>query len=330
MIRIPQHLTANKDWKAVLRQNLTRLEQLTDFLELDDEQKAHLLARPSFAINVPLRLAKKIAKGTLEDPILRQFVPFKDETIADPAYLADPVGDCGSMRTAKLLHKYEGRVLLVCTSACAMHCRYCFRQHYDYAVQEKSFAAELEIIAADPSIHEVILSGGDPLSLSDARLAEIILPLNAMPHIKRIRFHTRFPIGIPERIDESFLALIQQSDKQVVFVIHVNHARELDADIIDALKALQRLGCMMLNQSVLLKGVNDNVGTLKELCETLADNGVVPYYLHQLDRVQGAAHFEVEEEQGRALVRELAKVLPGYAVPKYVREIAGEPSKTLL
>jgi EF-P beta-lysylation protein EpmB len=327
------HLSLIKEtsWTAILRKNLRHLEQLANFLELTQEQKKRLLDRPHFPLNLPLRLAQKIAKQTLDDPLLKQFIPLQEERLMEPGFVADPVGDGQACRQSnKLLHKYEGRVLLVCTSACAMHCRYCFRQNFDYDTSDKLFAKELAVIVGDLSIHEVILSGGDPLSLSDRILSHLLMQLNQMPHIKRIRFHTRFPIGIPERIDAGFLSIIQKLDKQIWFVIHANHPRELDADVFAHLKDLQKLGCTILNQSVLLKGVNDNVETLKQLCEMLADQGILPYYLHQLDRVQGAAHFEVQEEVGQSLIKQLARSLPGYAVPKYVREIAGQPHKTII
>ena len=189
---------------------------------------------------------------------------------------------------------------------------------------------ELQLIAQDPSIREVILSGGDPLSLTDHALENLLTGLAAIPHLKMVRFHTRFPVGIPERIDDSLLRILNNCPLQIWFVLHSNHPMELDGDVFDAMNKLRKQGISILNQSVLLKGVNDNVETLKELCEKLVGHGIMPYYLHQLDRVQGAAHFEVDEEKGRALIRQLAAQLPGYAVPKYVREVAGQPSKTLL
>lgn len=318
-------------WRAILKNNFTKLGLLADFLELSQEQRSQLILRTDFPLHVPLRLAQKMAKGTLEDPLVKQFLPTSQELVIHPQFILDPVCDVAFQEggKGKLLRKYEGRVLLVCTSACAMHCRYCFRQHFAYQTS-KGFEEELLQIEQDLSIHEVILSGGDPLSLSDEVLAQILGKLAKFSHIKRIRFHTRFPIGIPERIDESFLKLIAQVPQQIYFVIHCNHPRELDQDIFDRLKALQRLGCLILNQAVLLKEVNDNVATLQQLAEQLVNQGIIFYYLHQLDRVQGAVHFEVEEEKGLALIAEMAKQLPGYAVPKYVREIAGEPNKTVL
>lgn len=315
-------------WRKIQRHNFTRWEKLADYLELDQQQRQAIAVRPQFPLNLPLRLAKKIHKGTLDDPILRQFLPTINENQQATDFFIDPVGDQTFCKTSKLLHKYQGRVLLVCTSACAMHCRYCFRQNFEYDVTDQSFADELEVISKDPSIHEVILSGGDPLSLSDSTLHTLLQALVSLPHIRRIRFHTRFPIGIPERIDEHFLALLKDLPIQVWFVIHTNHVRELDEEILERLKRLQKIGIPILNQSVLLRGVNDTVDDLKDLCETLVDHGIIPYYLHQLDRVQGAAHFEVSEEVGLQLIKELSKRLSGYAIPKYVREIPGESGKT--
>lgn len=317
-------------WKKILRQNFTKLEPLAQFLELNQQQIQLLLSKPKFIINVPLRLANKMAKGTLDDPLLKQFLPLKKELEVHSEFILDPVNDGCFRKSSKLLHKYEGRVLLTCTSACAMHCRYCFRQHFDYETQDKTFREEIELIKQDSSIHEVILSGGDPLSLSDEILENLLLQIDEIDHIKRIRFHTRFPIGIPERIDTKFLSVIKNIRKQIWFVIHINHARELDVDILNSFKELQRLGCVLLSQSVLLKGINDDVETLKQLCEQLVDNGIIPYYLHQLDRVLGSSHFEVEKDQGKFLIQAIAQSLPGYAVPKYVQEIAGEPNKTSL
>jgi EF-P beta-lysylation protein EpmB len=316
-------------WRTLLRKNFTRVELLADFLELNEAQRAHLIVRSDFPLQVPLRLAQKMAKGTLDDPLVKQFLPLSRELEAQADFVLDPVCDASFQKESKLLHKYEGRVLLVSTGACAMHCRYCFRQHFAYD-PSKGFEDELTTIEKDHSIHEVILSGGDPLSLSDEILGQILGRIAKFPHIRRIRFHTRFPIGIPERIDESFLSLIASLPQQVYFVIHCNHPRELDQEIFDRLRPLQRLGCIILNQAVLLKGVNDDALTLQELAERLVDQGILFYYLHQLDRVKGAAHFEVSEDRGRSLIAEIAKKLPGYAVPKYVREIAGESNKTPL
>jgi EF-P beta-lysylation protein EpmB len=315
-------------WRQIQKDNFSQWKPLVDFLELDEENAREVLQRSAFPLNLPRRLAEKIEKNNLDDPILRQFVPLRDEMATSVGFCSDPVGDGTFQKTSKLLQKYTGRALLVCTSACAMHCRYCFRQNYPYATEQKLFVDELEAIAQECTLEEIILSGGDPLSLSDRVLEELLQNLTSINHVQRIRFHTRFPIGIPERIDDSLLNILAKVKAQIVFVIHVNHARELDEDVVASLKRLQRLGIPILNQAVLLKGVNDNLLTLKSLLETLINNGVMPYYLHQLDRVQGAAHFEVDENHGLYLLEELRKSLPGYAIPQYVREIAGEPSKS--
>ena len=315
-------------WRMILRKNFTQIHVFTDFLQLSEEQKTRVNFNPTFRLNVPLRLAQKMQKGTLDDPLVKQFLPLIDENLEEPGFVLDPVGDACSRVGPKLLHKYEGRVLLVTTSACAMHCRYCFRQNFGYETRDKVFQEELAIIKLDSSIHEVILSGGDPLSLSDQLLASLLNQLDQIDHIRRIRFHTRFPIGIPERIDENFLSIIKKLNKQIFFVVHINHPLEIDEDVLFHLKSLQKAGCIILNQAVLLNGVNDDLLILKQLCEQLADNGILPYYIHQLDRVIGSQHFEVQVQKGKYLIEELSKVLPGYAVPKYVREISGEMSKT--
>jgi len=317
-------------WRKIQRSNFTSLDALCIFLGLNETLRSELEQNSAFSLNLPKRLAEKIQKGTLDDPILRQFVPLKKEKEKTESFCTDPVGDCQAALTQKYLHKYAGRVLLLATSACAMHCRYCFRQKYEYAPLQKGFDEELNRLQQDLLIKEVILSGGDPLSLSNDQLGHILASLDTLTHIKRIRFHSRFPIGIPERIDSGFLTLLEKCQKQIWFVIHCNHPHELDAEILAALKNIQRLGIPVLNQWVLLKGVNDSIEVLEALCEQLVDSGIFPYYLHQLDRVEGAAHFEVDKEKGRQLIAELNRRIAGYAVPRYVQEIAREPSKTLL
>jgi len=316
-------------WREIQRRNFTDWKKLLSFLELD-KNSDDILKKNAFALNLPERLARKIEKGRWDDPLLLQFLPTKRELEHNERFVIDPVGDKHATKTSKLLHKYHGRALLVMTSACVMHCRFCFRQHYPYEKEQKSFEKELAQIAADSSLSEIILSGGDPLSLSNEVLGDLTHKLSAIPHLKLLRWHTRFPIGIPERIDEGFLSILQSSRLQTIFIIHCNHARELDEEIIKALKKIQHLGCPVLCQSVLLKGVNGDVETLRALFEALVNVGIMPYYLHQLDRVQGAAHFEVPVEEGRMLIEQLRARLPGYAIPSYVAEIAHEPSKTAL
>lgn len=320
----------SQKWRQLLRENFTCWKKLSDFLELKEEHRFRILEKSTFSLNLPKRLAQKIEKGNIDDPILRQFLPMTDELQILPGFRLDPVGDKDAQIASKLLHKYEGRALLVSTGACAMHCRFCFRRNFDYDNKDRTFEKELEILKNDTSIHEVILSGGDPLSLSDEILENLLQALSKMTHIKRLRFHTRFPIGIPERIDESFSSLLKKSTQQIWFILHCNHVYELDEEILAAMRKLQSSGIIILNQTVLLKGVNDSSQALKDLFETLVNHGIVPYYLHQLDRVQGAGHFEVAEDTGKKILEQIAQVLPGYAIPRYVREDAGATSKTFL
>lgn len=318
------------DWRSLQRKNFTCIDKLCAFLELDEANCKRVLHSSKFALNLPLRLAQKIAKNDLDDPLFRQFVPLTEETNVNPGYSFDPVQDGCARKSRKLLHKYQGRALLLATSACVMHCRFCFRQKFDYETEQKFFEEELSLVAQDSSIKEIILSGGDPLSLSNATLKQLFDRLAGIPHLSLIRFHTRFPIGIPERIDTEFLEILAGSRLQVWMVIHCNHPLELDQEVITALKKVQKQGVPVLNQGVLLKGINDSFEVQKTLLERFIDNGIVPYYLHQLDRVEGTAHFEVSQEEGIALIEKLRASLPGYAIPRFVAEIPHRPSKTPL
>lgn len=317
-------------WRQIQRENFTRFEPLADFLELSDSLRKKILQHPRFALNLPKRLAAKIEKNTLNDPILRQFIPLEEELQPFPGFTSDPVGDEKVRRSKKILHKYQGRALIVTTSACAMHCRFCFRQKFPYETEEKGFDEELSYIRNTSSLSEIILSGGDPLSLSDGALAYLLGSLDTIPHVKRIRFHTRFPIGIPERLDDSFLDLLGSVSKQIFFIIHCNHPKELDQDVVAALKEVQYLGIPVLNQSVLLAGVNDEEETLLALSEALLEAGITPYYLHELDQVEGAGHFAVPTERGKELIRFVQENLSGFGVPRLAREISGQPSKTFI
>ncbi len=317
-------------WKRIQRNNFTKIEELAKFLELDEEKKKALALAPSFSLNLPRRLAEKIKKNNLDDPIFKQFLPLLEEQKNLPGYFPDPVFDRQFQKKKKLLQKYSNRVLLLTTSSCAMHCRYCFRQNFPYETKEHGFEKEIEHIANDTGIYEVILSGGDPLSLDDRVLKELLHRLSLIDHITRIRFHTRFPIGIPERIDSSFLDLLASQNKQIYFVIHVNHSLELDSDVLAALKKVQKLGIPILTHTLLLKGVNNDELVLKELFLQLVGHGILPYYLFQLDRVSGSHRFEVAEAEGLALIKSLQESLSGYAIPKYVKEVPGAKSKTFI
>lgn len=271
--------------------------------------------------------------GNPHDPLLRQVLPLDDELLDVAGFTSDAVGDAATEIAPGLLHKYQGRALLVTTGVCAVHCRYCFRRHYPYAEAPRQLAdwePAFTALESDTTIHEVLLSGGDPLTLTDARLSALLDRLEAIPHLRRLRIHTRLPIVLPERITTGLLERLRNSRLTPWIVVHANHPHEIVADCAEGLWEIVRAGISTLNQTVLLRGVNDTADVLVELSERLIDLGVMPYYLHQLDRVRGAAHFEAPEETGRALIAELRRRLPGYAVPKYVREIAGQPFKTPL
>lgn len=290
-------------------------------------------AARQFPLRVPRGFVARMRHGDPGDPLLRQVLPVLEEDRIVPGFGLDAVGDGAARRGGGVIHKYNGRALLVATGSCAVHCRYCFRRHYPYA-QDTAAAAgwreAVETIRADDSLHEVILSGGDPLSLADHKLAELTDALRGIPHIRRLRLHTRLPIVLPERVDADLLAWLRDLPWPVAVVVHANHAHEFDGAVDKAMAALRDAGATLLNQAVLLRGVNDAVDTLAALCERGHAAGVLPYYLHQLDRVEGAAHFEVDDAQALALHAALAARLPGYLVPKIVREVAGAPGKTPL
>jgi EF-P beta-lysylation protein EpmB len=261
---------------------------------------------------------------------LRQILPLEAEESSPPGFTDDPVGDLAAAKAPGLLHKYHGRVLLVTTGACAVHCRYCFRRHFPYEQSPPSAAAwneSIRLIAADESIREVILSGGDPLTIVDPLLAELAEQVAAIPHVVRLRIHTRLPIMIPERINDDLLDWLRGTRLTPIMVIHANHPAELQGTAADAVGRLVDAGIPVLNQSVLLRGVNDDLETLAALSERLVDLRAMPYYLHQLDQVTGAAHFEVPIARGLELMEGLRARLPGYAVPRYVQEQAGWPHK---
>lgn len=319
-------------WQHALREAFTRPAELLAYLELDPALPVLDLASVrDFPLRVPRGFAARMRKNDPHDPLFLQVWPQPSEATSAPGFGLDAVGDLHRLRGGGLIHKYQGRVLLVTTGACAIHCRYCFRRHFpygDHLAARDHWRAALTEIAQDPSIHEIILSGGDPLSLSDDKLAELAASLEAIPHVRRLRLHTRQPIILPERIDERLLGWLGQSRLNPVVVLHANHASELDDAVANALQPLRRLGIPLLNQSVLLRGVNDCAQTLKKLSERLSECGILPYYVHLLDRVQGTAHFEVDENRARGMLCELAAQLPGYLVPRLVREEQGKTSKT--
>ena len=334
---IPKPLLSRQQaphWQHELRNAFSRPAELLDYLQLDpalpvlryEELKA-------FPLRVPRGFAERMRKGDPHDPLFLQVWPGAREAEEVAGFGLDAVGDLNKLKPGGLIHKYHGRALVVATGACAIHCRYCFRKHFPYSdalATRDHWNETLDQLRADPSIEEVILSGGDPLSLSDDKLAEFAQSLEDIPHLRRLRIHTRQPIVLPSRVDEKLLDWLSRGRLTKIVVLHVNHPNELDDQVRTALVSLRNLGVSLLNQAVLLKHVNDSVQTLVQLSEKLIDFGVLPYYLHLLDRVKSAAHFEVKKREGIMLMRELSCRLPGYLVPRLVREEAGAPAKTLV
>lgn len=328
---IPAEAPGVPRWQKLWREAITDPRELLALLGLGD-RAGELLAEADtgFGMRVPRAFAGRMRHGDAEDPLLLQVLPAAAELGAHPGYSTDAVGDLDARAAHGVLHKYEGRALLIATGSCAIHCRYCFRRHFPYAGETAAAARwkpAIDYLAADPTIGEVILSGGDPLSLSTPKLAELADALAAIPHVRRLRIHTRLPIVLPQRVDDEWLDWLERLPLQKVVVVHANHANEIDASVGAACRDMRAAGATLLNQSVLLRRVNDSVDALAGLSERLFECSVLPYYLHLLDRVQGAAHFEVGDERGVALVGALRRRLPGYLVPQLVRERAGAASK---
>lgn len=319
-------------WKRELSAAFTRPRDLIAHLGLDPTLLTGALAAAGdFPMLVPRGFAALMASGDPGDPLLRQVLPLGVELAGQPGYVADPVGDRAAVTAPGLLQKYAGRALLVTTGACAVHCRYCFRRAFPYAgasaVHDRATAAIAQI-AGDPDITEAILSGGDPLMLDDDVLALLLDRIEEIPHLRRVRLHTRLPIVLPERVTADLCNRLAAMRLPTVVVVHANHPRELATAVVGALARLRATGTTLLNQSVLLGGVNDEAQILCALSEALFAAGVLPYYLHLLDRVSGAAHFAVDETTARGLMRSVRARLPGYLVPRLVREEAGQRSKT--
>jgi EF-P beta-lysylation protein EpmB len=290
-------------------------------------------ATTQFPLRVPRGFIDRMRHGDPHDPLLRQVLPLDDEDRIVPGFGLDAVGDTAARAASGVIRKYRGRALLVATGSCAIHCRYCFRRHFPYAEETAAaggWSDAISLVATDASIDEVILSGGDPLSLATSKLAELTDALAAVPHLKRLRIHTRLPTVLPERVDAALLGWLRALPWPVTVVVHVNHANEFDANVDAALADLRGTGATLLNQAVLLRGVNDTVDALADLSERSFASGVLPYYLHQLDRVAGTAHFEVDDAKARSLHAALAARLSGYLVPRLVREVAGDPGKRAL
>ncbi|MCU6669303.1 EF-P beta-lysylation protein EpmB [Enterobacteriaceae bacterium H4N4] len=325
---------SREDWLLQLADVITSPDELLRLLNLDADEK--LLtgrdAKRLFALRVPRAFVARMEKGNPDDPLLKQVLTSQDEFVTAPGFSTDPLEEQNSV-VPGLLHKYRNRALLLVKGGCAVNCRYCFRRHFPYADNQgnkRNWQAALDYIAAHPELDEIIFSGGDPLMAKDHELDWLITQLETIPHIKRLRIHSRLPIVIPARITEELISRLARSSLQILLVNHINHANEIDDIFREAMFRLRRAGVTLLNQSVLLRGVNDNAATLADLSNALFDAGVMPYYIHVLDKVQGAAHFMVHDEEARAIMRELLTLVSGYMVPKLAREIGGEPSKTPL
>jgi EF-P beta-lysylation protein EpmB len=318
------------EWKRALAAAVDDLDELLEMLHVDPAELPPLASRsPDFALRVPRDFIRRMRPGDPTDPLLRQVLPLAAEDEPTPGYSTDPLDEPRFLRGPGLLHKYQGRALLLAAAACAVHCRYCFRRHGAVESDLAGRRQALELIAADPTIEEVILSGGDPLSLDDRPLAALLAELAAIPHLRRVRLHTRLPVVIPARVTADLVAALAALPQAVV-VIHANHANEVDGEVRAALAPLRRAGVTLLNQAVLLAGVNDNAEAIAALSEAVFAAGVLPYYLHLLDPVAGTAHFDVPEERARVLVAAVRERLPGYLVPRLVREVPGAPAKVVV
>lgn len=314
-------------WREAIRDPRELLRQLgLDPLELGVSDAA----AGQFAVRVPQGFAARMRHGDRHDPLLRQVLPITDELKVVPGFSLDAVGDGAAKKATGVIQKYRGRALLVTTGSCAINCRYCFRRHFDYGSENaarEGWRDAVDAIALDPDIDEVILSGGDPLSLATHKLVELTQALRQIPHLRRLRIHSRLPVVLPERVDDELVQWLASLPWPVAFVIHANHANEFDASVDAAMARLRAAGATLLNQAVLLRGVNDSLPALQDLSERSFAAGVLPYYLYQVDRVEGVAHFEVDDDTAKDLHAQLTARLSGYLVPKLVREISGDSSK---
>ena len=323
------HLITQKNWQTQLSEAITSIDELLSILKLES-LRAEVYVPRHFELRVPRGFVAKMSIGDSNDPLLRQVLPDQREQIKVTGYVADPLSENTQNPVKGMLHKYQSRVLLTVTGACAIHCRYCFRQHFDYSANMPTADAKeniIDYITAHPEINEVILSGGDPLNVTNRRLFAWLDTLESLPQLTTIRLHTRLPLVIPARLDDALLTRLSQSRCHIVMVIHCNHANEIDALTAEHLQRARAAGITLLNQAVLLKGINDSVAVQTQLSQRLFSAGVLPYYLHVLDKVAGAAHFDNDERFAIELYWSLLGALPGYLVPKLVRELPNKPFK---
>lgn len=319
-------------WQKILAQGFASAKELLEYLGLPLELGC-AAAEKLFQTRIPRSFAERMQKGNPRDPLLLQVLAVEEELISLQEFNADPLGEAAANPVPGLLHKYPGRVLLILTGGCAVHCRYCFRRHFPYNDNNPGrpgWQAALNYIRRDPTIHELILSGGDPLLANNKLLADLLQQCKTIGHLRTLRIHTRIPVVLPERIDPGLLKLLAQISLQKVIVLHSNHPQELDKKVAHACLALANIDCQLLNQSVLLQGINDNAQTLADLSERLFSFKVLPYYLHLLDKVAGAGHFDVEETRALMIYRQLQEKLAGYLVPRLVREEVGKKHKSLI
>jgi L-lysine 2,3-aminomutase len=328
------HTITESGWRRELAEAIRNPAELLRILDLPMELlPAAERAAALFPLLAPRGFVARMRKGDVHDPLLRQVLPLGEETLSVPGFSADPLAETACGPRPGVLHKYHGRALLVTTGACAVHCRYCFRRHFAYEELPRGrrwWSEAVEYVRADASLREVLLSGGDPLTLPDAQLAALAEDFATIPHLERLRVHTRLPVVLPSRVDDQLLSWLTGSRLAPVVVIHANHPAEIADDVVLVCRRLRDAGVTVLNQSVLLRGVNDDVGVLADLSERLFRAGVLPYYLHALDHVAGAGHFLVDDLRARELHVALAARLPGYLVPRLVREEPGQAGKTPL
>ncbi len=322
---------SSSNWQQQLQEAISDPKTLLNQLNLDHSLlPAAQMASRQFVLRVPYAFVERMESGNPLDPLLQQVLPIQSELIAHSGYSTDPLKEQENQPPG-LIQKYQGRVLLLVNGHCAINCRYCFRRHFPYEenrLSRQQWLTVIEQLAKDTSIEEVIYSGGDPLASSDKQLQWLTSQLVAIPHIKRLRIHSRLPVVIPDRITEQCIDWLSNHRLQTVFVLHINHPNEIDSAVKQSISQLKHAGITVLNQAVLLKGVNDNVNTLKHLSDKLFESGVLPYYLHLFDPVAGASHFDIAVSTAESLHRDLMACLPGYLVPKLVKEVAGEASKT--
>jgi EF-P beta-lysylation protein EpmB len=321
-----------KTWQQELTEGFSNVQDLRHYLNLPSNEN-DILYSSKFPIRVPREFVDRIEKGNLNDPLLKQILPVNDENIESPGFNNDPVGDINAMTESGVIHKYHGRVLFITTGGCAINCRYCFRRNFpysDFQLSTQKLTQAIQYIKNNTDISEVILSGGDPLLLSDKKLFDLINELSKINHLKRIRIHSRIPVVLPSRITNEFCNALSAIKKNMIMVIHSNHENELNENVRLACQKIKQSNVTLLNQSVLLKNINDTSDQLSALSEKLFSFNVLPYYLHLLDKASGTHHFEVDQKTAVSLMDQIKKQLPGYLVPKLVREQEGAKNKIII